>query len=120
MADRMLFVSWGDPVRGAEEQGIEVFNETLGLLGRMQQDGRIESFDVCLLDPNADIGGYMQINGTADQVAALPTNEEFRRSMIDASLIVDKLRWVEGVTNEGVARELELYTQAIAKIPQRA
>jgi hypothetical protein len=35
-------------------------------------------------------------------------------------LIVDKLRWVEGVTNEGVARELELYTQAIAKIPQRA
>ena len=46
MADRMLFIGWGTPVRGREERGLEVFNEALGLLGRMEQDGRIEGFDV--------------------------------------------------------------------------
>jgi hypothetical protein len=120
MADRMLFVGWGDPVRGAEERSLEVFNETLGMLGRMQQDGRIESFDVCLLDPNGDLGGYMQVHGTPDQIAALRNDDEFRRSMTDASLIVDNLRMIDGVTNEGVAREMEMYAQAIAAIPQRA
>jgi len=57
MADWMLFVSWGTSVRGLEEWGLEVFNEALGLLGRMQQDGRIESFDVALLTPNGDLNG---------------------------------------------------------------
>jgi hypothetical protein len=41
MADRMLFIGWGAPVRGLEERGLEVFNDAIGLLGRMQQDGRI-------------------------------------------------------------------------------
>jgi hypothetical protein len=119
MADRMMFVGWGAPVRGIEERATEVFNETLGMLGRMQQDGRIESFDVCLLDPNADLGGYMQIHGTAEQIGALRMDDEFRRGMIDASLVVDDLRHIEGVTGEGVAREMEMYTQAISKIPQK-
>src|SRR5947209_5777936 len=52
MADRVLFISWGSPVHGREEHGLEVFNEALGMYGRMQQDGRIEGFDVTLLDPN--------------------------------------------------------------------
>ena len=51
MADRVLFISWGTPVRGSEERGLEVFNATLGLYGRMQQDGRIEAFDVMLFEP---------------------------------------------------------------------
>ena len=45
MADRMLLIAWGAPVRGLESRAIEVFNEALGILGRMQQDGRIEGFD---------------------------------------------------------------------------
>ena len=30
----------------------------MGLYGRMQQDGRIESFGVTLLSPNALLNGY--------------------------------------------------------------
>ncbi len=120
MADRMLFIGWGTPVRGAEERGLEVFNEALGLLGRMQQDGRIEGFDVCLLDPNSDLGGYIQVHGSAAQIAALRADEEFRRNSIDASLVVDDLRHIEGYTNEGVAREMALYNEAITSVPQRA
>jgi hypothetical protein len=120
MADRLLFTSWGTPVRGAEERGLEVFNEALGILGRMQQDGRIESFDVCLLEPNGDMGGFICVRGTADQIAALREDEEYLRNSIDAELIVDDYRQIGGYTNEGVAQMMAMYQEALAKVPQRA
>jgi hypothetical protein len=120
MADRMLFVSWGVPVRGLEERGLEVFTEALGLLGRMQQDGRIESFDVALLTPNGDMNGYIAVHGTAAQIDALRQDEEFVRNTADAAMIVDALRHIEGYANEGVARQIEIYRDAVAKVPQRS
>ncbi len=120
MADRMLFIGWGASVRGAEERGLEVFNEALGLLGRMQQDGRIDGFDVVLFDPNSDLNGYIEVHGSAEQIAGLRMDEEFQRNTIDAALIVDDLRHIEGWTNEGVARQMGLYQEAITRVPQRA
>lgn len=120
MADRCLFIGWGSAVRGREARGLEVFNEALGLLGRMQQEGRIEAFDVALLDPNGDLDGYVQVKGTADQIAALREDEEFLRSTMDAQMIVDGLRHHSGHSNEGVARMMAMYQEAIDKVPQQA
>jgi hypothetical protein len=120
MADRVLFIGWGTAVRGAEGRGLEVFNEALGLLGRMQQDGRIEGFDVALMAPNTDLNGYVQVRCSSEQLAALREDEEFLRNSADAALIVDDLRHIEGWTNEGVAQQMALYQDAIAKVPQRA
>ena len=120
MADRVLYVGWGESVRGAEERGLEVFNEALGLLGRKQQDGQIESFDVVLFDPNGGLGGFILARGTTEQIDALRADEEFQRNSIDAQLIVDGLTHIEGYTNEGVARTMGMYQEAIAKVPQRA
>ena len=119
MADRVLYIGWGNPVRGAEEQAIEVFNEALGLFGRKQQDGRIESFDVALMMPNADLGGYITIRGTAEQIAALRVDDEFQRKTVRAQLSVEGIRHIEGYTNEGVATQMALYKQALADVPQR-
>ena len=118
MADRMLFVSWGTAVRGREERGLEVFGEALGLLGRMQQDGRIESFDVVLFEPNGELNGYVAVRGSAEQINALRQDDEFLDNTVDATLIVDGFRHIAGYTNEGVARQMERYQEAIAKIPQ--
>ena len=68
MADRVLFISWGENVAGREERGLEVFNEAVGFYGRMQQEGRIEGFDVVLLEPNGDIDGYIELTGSAEQL----------------------------------------------------
>jgi hypothetical protein len=118
MADRVLMISWGENVAGREERGLEVFNEALGIIGRMQQDGRIESFDVVLLDPNGELGGYIQLHGSAEQLNAAVADEEFVRNTIDASLIVKNLRHITGYTNEGVAQQVALYQEALAKVPQ--
>jgi hypothetical protein len=118
MADRVLLISWGSPVPGREERGVEVFNEALGMYGRMQQEGRIEKFDVVLLQPNGDMDGFIEIHGSAEQIAAVREDEEFQRNTIDANLIVDKLRHVEGVTNEEIARQMSMYQESVGRVPQ--
>jgi len=120
MADRMLFVSWGNAVRGREARGLEVLNEALGLLGRMQADGRIESFDVVLFEPNGELNGYVAVGGSAAQINAVRQDEEFLRNTVDATLIVDGFRHIPGYTNEGIAQQMAIYQEAIAKVPQHA
>ena len=120
MADRVLCIAWGQTRAGREERGLEVFNEALGLYGRMQQEGRIEKFDVVLLSPNAELGGYIELHGSAEQLAAVKEDDDFRRNAVDATLVVETFRHIDGVVNEGVAREIELYQEAIGKVPQSA
>jgi hypothetical protein len=117
MADRALFVGFGSPVRGREERAIEIFNEFVGMFGRMQSDGRIEGMDVALLDPHGgELGGFFMVHGSEAQCAALPNDEEFRRATIDASLIVENFGVVPARTGEAVGTEMGMYTDAVKKV----
>ncbi len=120
MADRMLFLGWTGVVRGREERALEVFNESMGLYGRLQQEGRIESFDAVMLLPNGTLDGYMQIHGSAEQLAALKEDPDFRRLMADAGMIIEGMCLVDGMTNEAIAAQMALYQEAIAKVPQHS
>ncbi len=120
MADRVLFISWGEPVHGREERGLEVFNEAIGYYGRMQQEGRIESFDVTLLAPNGGLNGYFQLHGSAEQLGAIREDDEFRRILTDATLIVSNMSVADGSTGAGIEREVAMYQEAISKVPQTA
>jgi hypothetical protein len=120
MADRMMLIGWGTPVRGREERGIEVFNDAIGLYGRMQQESRIEKFDVVLLGPNSDLGGYIELYGSAAQMAAVRESEDFRRTLTEAGLVVDGLRVIDGFANEAVAQQMAIYQESVARVPQIA
>ena len=117
MADRAMFVGFGQPVRGREERAVDVFNEFVGLCGRMQADRRIEDMDVTLLDPHGgDLGGFFMLRGSADQCSALSMDEEFRRACIDASLIVENFGVVPAAVGAAVGEEMQMYIDAVAKI----
>jgi hypothetical protein len=118
MADRMLFIGWGETVRGREERALEAFDEAVGFYGRLQQEGRIESFDVVLLSPHGGMGGYMELHGSAQQLAEVREDREFRRIITGAELIVDELTMADGFANEAIAGQMELFREAIAKVPQ--
>jgi hypothetical protein len=121
MADRMIHISWGASIAGREERGLEVFNEALGLYGRMQQEGRIDSFDVALLVPNGGSAeGFINLNGSAAQLAAVREDEGYQRTMVDASLVVHDLCICDGFTNEGIAQQMTMYQEAIGRVPQMA
>ncbi len=119
MADRLLFLSWGSPVRGMEERSLEVFSEALGFYGRLEQDGRIEAFEVVLLAPNGRLNGYVELRGSAAQLAAVREDAAFRRILVDASMIVDDLRMADGYCNDGVAEAMGIFQEAVAGVPQR-
>ena len=118
MADRALIISWGENIAGREEHGLEVFNEAVGFYGRCQQEGRIESFDVVLMPGTGDVDGFMALKGSAEQLAALRDDDEYLRLLAEASTIVSKLRAVEGYCGNGIARMMEIYREAISKVPQ--
>ena len=120
MAERVLFISWGEGVHGREERGLEVFNEVMGLYGRMQQESRIESFDVALVNPGTGMDGYIALYGSADQLAEVREADDFRATLFDASLIVHDLKMVDGYTGEGIAHQMEMYQEAIGKVPQHS
>jgi hypothetical protein len=120
MADRIIHISWGASVAGREERGLEVFNEAIGLYGRMQSEGRIEGFDVALIIPHGGQEGYMSLRGTADQLNAVKEDEDYQRVMVDASLVVHDFCIADGYVNEGLAKQVEMYQEAIGRVPQMA
>jgi hypothetical protein len=117
MADAGLFIGWGQVVRGREDRALDVFNETIELYGQMQADGRIESFEVCLLQPHGgELGGFELIRGSEDQIDALRRSEDFERINTKASLIVDDLGIVDMLIGEGLGRAMAIYQEEIAVV----
>jgi hypothetical protein len=117
MADRALFVGFGQPVRGREERAVEVFNEFVAMFGALQGEGRIEGMDVTLLDPHGgDLGGFFMVHGSGEQCAALTMDEGFRRACLDASLIVENFGVVPAATGAGVSAEMGMYVEALGKV----
>jgi hypothetical protein len=120
MADRTMVISWNGVVRGREERALDNFNDVVGMFGRMQQEGRIERLDVTFLTPNHGMDGFIQLQGSAEQMEALGEDQQFHRLMAEASLIVDDLAITEGYVNEGIAAQLAIFREAVAKVPQAA
>jgi hypothetical protein len=119
MADRVMFLGWHRPARGREGQAVESFNDVVGLFGRMEQESRIEGFDTVFLDPHGgDLGGFFLVRGTADQIHAIHEDDDFRRELTRADMLVDGIGTVDGVINEGIAHEMEIYTDVLGKVPQ--
>jgi hypothetical protein len=117
MAEAGLFIGWGQVVRGREEQALERFNESMQYYGRLQQDGRIESFDVALLTPHGgDLDGFVLIRGSADQLDSLRGDDEFQRLAQQIDLIVDRFGIVVAVVDEGLAEGLQTYQEVIGEL----
>jgi hypothetical protein len=70
MAGEPLFIGWGAVVRGREKQALKVFQESMEYYGKLQQDGRIEGFDVLLLAPHGgDLNGFVILRGDRKALA---------------------------------------------------
>ena len=115
MADAGLFIGWGQVVRAREDRALDVFNETLEFYGQLQSDGRIEDFEVALLDPHGgELQGYVMLRGSEDQIDAVHRDEDFERVMTKASLVVDDLGLIRASIGEGLARAMAIYQEELA------
>ncbi len=115
MADAGLFIGWGEVVRGREDRALEVFNETIEYYGQLQSDGRIESFDVALLEPHGgELQGFVLLRGSEEQIDTIHRDDDFQRLMTKASLIIDDLGLIPAYIGEGLGRAMSIYQEEIA------
>ena len=117
MPEAGLFIGWGAPVRGREAKGLEVFNEAVEFWGRLQQQGRIESFEVVLLYPHGgDLAGFSLLRGSHDQLNDVGGDDEFLRLTTRAGLIVEGLGVVRAVLGEGLEQQIGMFQQATQEL----
>jgi hypothetical protein len=109
MADSILFLGWGNPVRGRERKAQQVFQESAAYWGRLQSEGKIENLQVVFLGPHGgDLNGFAILQGEADKLDEVRRSDEFGLMVTRANLIVDSLGVVPGITGNEVAAQLSL------------
>jgi hypothetical protein len=117
MADAGLFVGWGTVVRGRESQSLELFNEFLGYLGGLLEDGEIESFEPVLLEPHGgDLAGFVLVRGDADRLASLRTSDEWIKHSTRGGLMTENFGVVNASMGERMERQLAVYVEQIGAI----
>ncbi|MCW3049756.1 MAG: hypothetical protein JWO74_4040 [Solirubrobacterales bacterium] len=117
MAEAGLFIGWGAPIAGREAKGLEVLDESVQYWGRLQQEGRIESFEVVLLTPHGgDLEGFALLRGTSEQTASLIVDDEFERFTTRATLIVQGVGIVPAVLGDGLEQTIAMYSQQVGEL----
>lgn len=108
MADSILFLGWGFPVRGRERQAQNVFQESVEYWGRLQSEGKIESLQVAFLTPHGgDLNGFAILQGEAEALDEIQRSEEFAVMLTRANLIVESLGVVTGITGDELGAQLQ-------------
>lgn len=114
MAEAALFVGFGQPARAREPQALDLFAHLLRFYTELQERGEIESFEPVLLEPHGgDLGGFILIRGTPDQLHELKAQGEFRRTSARAGLVVDGFGVVDAHVGEGLQAQVALYGQQV-------
>jgi hypothetical protein len=117
MAEAALFIGWGAPVRGREAKSLEIFSESIQYWGSLQQEGRIEDFEVVLLYPHGgDLYGFALLRGSHEQLNEVGGDDEFLRLTTRAGLIIEGLGVVRAVVGDGLQHQIELFQQATSEL----
>jgi hypothetical protein len=113
MAGDALLLGWGPIVRGRELKGLEVFQETLAYYGKLQQEGKIESFEPILLEPHGgDLGGFVLIRGERAALDQIAASADFRRLVARAGSVVDNVGVIAAYGGEALAQQMAIFRTA--------
>jgi hypothetical protein len=117
MADDGIFIGFGKPVPGREQEALQVFKDALAYYAELVEEGVLESFVPVLLEPHGnELGGYIFLYGEYEKLAELKQREEFMRIMIRAGLAVDHLGVVDAAVGDRLIREMALYEEQVAAL----
>jgi hypothetical protein len=117
MAEAGVFIGWTAPVRGREEKAIQVFGEAMAYWASLEEDGKIEGSQAAFLRPHGgDLGGFMLLRGTSEQMNAVTQEEEFNRINVRAALVVEGYGVVPAFLDEGIGPQMQLYQEAVPQL----
>ncbi|MEZ0340591.1 hypothetical protein ACAG25_11485 [Mycobacterium sp. pV006] len=114
MAEAGLWIAWGVPTAGRERRALELLVETEGYLSELQEQGRIERFDRVVLKPQSiEIGGFIFIQGSDEQIDGLRRDESFGVWLARVQLVADQVGVVDAWAGDGIAEAVRLYEKAL-------
>jgi hypothetical protein len=117
MADYGLFIGFGTPVRGREAKSLDVFNEATQYYSRLQQEGRIESFEVAILEPHGgDLGGFFLLRGERQKLSQLRVETDFERLTTRANLMVDRIGIIGATLGDSMGQSIGMFQEEIRKL----
>ncbi|MBX7432032.1 hypothetical protein JDV09_07910 [Mycobacterium sp. Y57] len=117
MAEAGLWVAWGVPTRGRERTALNLLVETEDYLAGLRERGKIERFDRVVLKPQTiELGGFVLIQGSVEQIDELRRDEEFQVWLNRVQLVADQVGVVDAWLGDGVAEAVELYEKALERL----
>ena len=103
MANQALFLGWNRPARGREEQAMKLWGKTMEYYGKLQTEGRIESFEPVILTAHGgDLNGFFLIRGDADKLSEIRREDDFVNFSIEAGYCLDGFGIVTGYIGEAL------------------
>lgn len=112
-----LFIGWGMPVRGREQQATKVFGEWVELLGGFQGKGQVKSFTPVFIQARGgDLQGFFLVTGEQAKLTQMVESEEVRRATTRAQLIVDNFGVCLAITGDEIAKQMQLFQSNAAEL----
>src|SRR5713226_1475879 len=112
-----LFIGWGTPVRGREQQATKVFGEWVEMLGKWQSNGTIKSFAPVFLQPRGgELDGFFLVNGDEAKLTQLAHSDEIRKATMRAQLIVENFGVVQAMTGDEIGKQMQLFQTQAAEL----
>src|SRR3954447_19206753 len=85
----------------------EVFQATLAFYGKLQSEGKIDSFEPGLIEPHGgDFNGFVLVRGEQSKLDAIKQSEEFLELTSQASFHVQGFGVLRVHLGEGVQKQM--------------
>ncbi len=117
MADFGLFVGFGRPISGREQNSTKVFTEAVEYWTGLQEAGQIESWDAIFLEPHGgDLGGFFLVWGEREAIARVRSSDELAALNQRAQLIVENFGVVGAERGAQVQTQMGKFVEAAAEL----
>jgi hypothetical protein len=119
MSGEALFVGWGEVVRGREQLALQVFQEAIAYYSKLQQDGKISSFDTVLLEPHGgDLAGFIVMHGDQSSLDSIRSSPEFQKLTTRSGGIVHNIGVVSAYTGDALGAVMGIFGEVSQGLPQ--
>ena len=116
MANQALFLGWSRATAGREQQAMNLWGKTKEYYGKLQAEGRIESWEPVLLGAHGgDMNGFFLIKGDAEKLDEVRRDDTFVDLTIEANYCLDGFGLIRGWVGEGITDVMTRWSKLISE-----
>jgi hypothetical protein len=116
MANQALFLGWNRPVKGREEQAMKLWGKTMEYYGKLQAEGRIESFEPVILTAHGgDLNGFFLIRGEGKNLDEIRREDDFINFIIEGDYCLDGFGVITGFIGEGLETVFNKWSKLVTE-----